>query len=96
MHVRYIIFLFFSTSFRREYLNAYENNDDDDVLLCETTKTRIDIKIDMKIELLKRKSFADWLKREENRFATILKSIFATLLNHDWLTAKIEMSNWVN
>ena len=55
MHTRYIIF-FFSTSSRREYLNVYESDDDNDVSLFETTKIRIDIKIDIKIELLRRKS----------------------------------------
>ena len=35
MHVRHIIFIFFSTSFRREYLNFYENDDDDEISLFE-------------------------------------------------------------
>ena len=35
MHVRHIIIFFFSTSFRREYLNLYENVDDDEISLFE-------------------------------------------------------------
>ena len=51
-----LFFFFLSASFRREYLNVYESDDDNDISLSEATEMRINIKIDMKIELLKRKS----------------------------------------
>ena len=35
MHARHIILLSFSASFRREYLDVYESDDDDEISMSE-------------------------------------------------------------
>ena len=58
MHVRHIIFLSFSTSFRREYLNVYEDVDDDEISLFENDEDAKQL-LDQSSKNLKKRRYCD-------------------------------------